>query len=245
MKTPQYQKRFYRDWATGKDLILSEIIEKETDLRIFTDRKIDGNFLKEKVRLYRWQIENYIFKDKRFLTSLKPIVVELKSPAIIRKMGAAAKAANVGPMAAVAGAIAEFIGRDLLKKGCKEIIIENGGDIFLKSKKARYVGLFAGKSKIWQKVKLKIRPCNRPLGICTSSGTVGHSLSFGRADSVVILAKSATLADAVATAVANRVKGKEDLKAALNFSRSISGVSGAVIIIDNHLISWGAFKFVN
>lgn len=219
------------------------IMDKETDLQILTNKTVDKDFLKEKIRQYRWDIENYISKDKRFLTALKPIKVELQAPAIVKEMSKAAKLANVGPMAAVAGAIAEFLGRDLLKKGYKEVIIENGGDIFLATRKTRIIGIYSGEAKLWQSLSLKIKPKDTPLGVCTSSGTVGHSLSFGCADSVVILSKSASLADAVATATANRVNSKKDLSLALNFSRSIKGVCGIVIIFRNNLASWGKIEF--
>jgi ApbE superfamily uncharacterized protein (UPF0280 family) len=158
-------------------------------------------------------------------------------------MSAQAKKANVGPMATVAGAIAEFLGRDLLKKGYKEVIVENGGDIFLKTAKTRLIGIYAGKSKLWNRLKLKIKPKDTPLGICTSSGTIGHSLSFGSADSVVILSRNASLADAVATATANRVNSKEDFQKSLNFARSIKGICAVVIILGNNLISWGKIEF--
>src|SRR4030042_5038715 len=145
MKTHRYQRRFYRDWIKEKDLYLTRIAVKETDLQILTDKPLDKNFIKEKICLYRWQIENYLTRDNRFLTALKPIAVELNAPAIIKKISQAAKLANVGPMAAVAGAMAEFLGKDLLRKGFKEVIIENGGDIFMKTRKSRSVGIYAGK----------------------------------------------------------------------------------------------------
>jgi ApbE superfamily uncharacterized protein (UPF0280 family) len=244
MKTNKYQERFYRDWISAKDLHLTRIVDKETDLQVLTDKPLAKDFLKERIQEYRYAIENYINKDRRFLTALKPIEVELNAPAIIKTMGISAKKANVGPMAAVAGAIAEFLGRDLLKKGYKDIIIENGGDIFLKSTKTRAIGIYCGRSKLCNILKLKIRPQDTPIGICTSSGTIGHSLSFGCADSVVILSKSAVLADAVATATGNLVKSKQDLKRALDFARSILGVVGAVIIIKDNLISWGKIEFI-
>ena len=84
-----------------------------------------------------------------------------------------------------------------------------------------------------------------PLGLCTSSGTIGHSLSFGLADAVVILSKSAILADAAATAVGNRVKDKKDLEKAAAFAGSIKGVLGGVIIIKNTLISWGEVELLS
>lgn len=244
MKTAKYQRRFYRDWVRQKDLRLVHIMDRETDLQIFSNKAIDREFLKERIRQYRWDIENYIIKDKRFLTALKQIEVELDAPDIVKEMAKAAKIADVGPMAAVAGAIAEFLGRDLLKKGYKEVIVENGGDIFLASRRARIIGMYSGKSRLWQGLSLKIRPKITPIGICTSSGTIGHSLSFGCADSVVVLSKNAALADAAATAIANRINSKEDLSPALNFSRSIKGIYGAVIIFRNNLASWGKVELV-
>ena len=244
MKTNQYQRRFYRDWVKAKDLRFSCVNFKETDLQILTDKPLDKEFVRERIHLYRWDIENYIIKDRRFLTALKPIEVELNAPPIVKEMNAAAKLANVGPMAAVAGAIAQFIGKDLLKKGYKDVIIENGGDIFLASRRSRVVRIYTGLPKIWKNLSIKIAPRAMPLGICTSSGTIGHSLSFGSADSVVILSKNAALADAAATAVSNRVQSKEDLQNALKFVRSIKGLKGAIIITKNNLASWGEFKFV-
>lgn len=243
MKTGRYQRRLYRDWVKDRDLYSTYIAAKETDIAVFTDRPPDKDFIKERIRLYRLDIENYIDKDKRFLTALKPLGVELRAPEIVKKMAACAKKANVGPMAAVAGAIAEFLGRDLLRKGCKDVIIENGGDIFLKTTRARVVGIYAGRAKLWNRLGLKINPSDTPLGICASSGTLGHSLSFGRADIAVILSKSASLADAAATAVCNRIRSKKDLQTALDFAKSIKGVSGAVLIIKRHLAAWGRIEF--
>jgi len=243
MKTNKYQKRFYRDWVTAKDLYLTRIIDKESDLQILTDKPLDKDFLKQRLREYRFAIENYIAKDRRFLTALKPLTVELKAPPIVKEMARCARIANVGPMATVAGAIAEFLGKDLLRKGYKDVIIENGGDIFLKITKTRLIGIYAGRPKRWNKLSLKTRPSDTPLGICTSSGTIGHSLSFGCADSVIILSKSACLADAVATATANRVQSKKDLQKALDFAKAIRGICGIVIIIKDNLISWGKTEF--
>ena len=244
MKTDKYQKRLYRDWIIHKDLYLARIAIKETDLQILTDRLIDKDFVEERLRLYRQDIEGYITKDRKFLTSLKPVEPEFKTKPIVKEMSRAAKKANVGPMAAVAGAIAQFLGRDLLRKGYKDVIIENGGDIFLKTRKTCKVGIYGGRSKLWKGLRLKIKPEDTPLGICTSSGRVGHSLSFGLADAVVILSKHASLADAVATATANRVRSKRDLSKALDFAKSIKGILGAVIIIKDSLISWGKVEFV-
>jgi ApbE superfamily uncharacterized protein (UPF0280 family) len=244
MKSNKYQYRFYRNWVKAGDLCLTRIVDRETDLQILTNKAIDKDFLQEKIRQYRWDIENYIIKDKGFLATLRPVEVETNATMIVRAMGEAAKLAQVGPMAAVAGAIAGFLGRDLLKAGYKEVIIENGGDIFLASRKVRVVGIYSGRVKLWQGLGLKIRPKTTPVGICTSSGKVGHSLSFGSAECVVILSKDVALADAVATATANRINAKEDMHPALNFARSIKKICGIVIIFKNNLASWGEIELV-
>ena len=242
MKTTKYQRRFYRDWTQAKDMHVSHIVAKETDLEILTNKRLDREFVEERIRAYRWDIENYITKDYRFLTSLKPLSVELNAPDIIREMSLQSQKVNVGPMACVAGAVAEFLGRDLLKKGYKDVIIENGGDIFLKSTSVRRIGIYAGRSKLWNNIRLVIRPKDTPLGVCTSSGTMGHSLSFGCADSVVIVSKNTLLADAAATACANRINSKYDMQKALDFARAIKGVLGVVVILKNDLLSWGKIE---
>ena len=123
---------------------------------------------------------------------------------------------------------------DLLKYS-NEVIVENGGDIYLKTKEHRKIGVFAGKSPFSEKICLEIAPEDTPLGVCTSSGTVGHSLSLGKADAAVILADDAFLADAVATATGNRVKTWEDIDAAIEFASGIEGVKGVLIIIGDKM----------
>ena len=244
MKGERYQKRFYREWVTAKGLHQQRVVERETDVQVLTDKRLDVDYLRERIRAYRWDIERYIMKDKRFLTSLKPIPVELDAEPIIKRMSEAARQANVGPMATVAGAVAEFLGKDLLRRGYKDVAVENGGDIFIKLRRTCTVEIYSGKAKRWNKLKLKIRPKNMPVGICTSSGTVGHSLSFGAADSVVMLSKNTALADAAATATCNRIQSRKDLENGLQFARSIKGISGVVIIFKSNLVSWGAVEFI-
>lgn len=132
-------------------------------------------------------------------------------------------------MAAVAGAIGEFVGRELLRMS-PEVIVENGGDIFMRTRSPRKIGIYAGPSPLSQKLAIEVTPEMTPMGICTSSGTFGHSLSFGKCDAAVILAADAALSDAVATATANRVQTEDDLEAAAAFAARIRGVMGAVVI---------------
>lgn len=242
MKSDSYKRRFYRDWVKAKGLYAENVSYKETDLQILSDKPLDKGYVLKRLKAYRRQLENYIAKEQKFLTSLKPIPVELRAPKIIREMAGQAQKANVGPMAAVAGAIAAFIGRNLLKRGYREVIVENGGDIFLKITQNRTLGIFAGSSRFSGKLTVLLNPKDTPLGICTSSGKVGHSLSFGSADSVTIFSKNAALADAVATATANRVNSLKDLTKAIDFARSIKRITAAVIIYRGRLASWGKIK---
>ncbi len=239
MKSDKYQERFYRQWVFPKGMQQAHLTVQETDLQVITDKPIDKQFLLKRVRLYRRQIEGYVNRDRRFLTILKPIAVELTASAIVKEMAEAAGKAGVGPMASVAGAIAQFLGRDLVRKGFKYIVIENGGDIYLNINRPVKIGIYAGESKLSGRLFLKIKPGDTPLGVCTSSGTIGHSLSFGYADSVVILAKNASLADAVATAAGNKVNSKSDLSLALDFVRSIRGITGCLIVIKDDFVVWG------
>jgi hypothetical protein len=147
-------------------------------------------------------------------------------------------------MAAVAGAIAEAVGEDLLV--CTpEVIVENGGDIFMKISQTRLIGVYAGESTFTGKIALEISPEGTPLGVCTSSGTVGHSLSFGTADAVIALSRSAALADAAATAIGNKVKAADDIDMAIEQAQAIEGLVGAVIIKDDKIGMWGNVKLVS
>jgi ApbE superfamily uncharacterized protein (UPF0280 family) len=175
---------------------------------------------------------------------LEPVKVPFFSPKIVKDMAKAGKAANVGPMAAVAGAVAEFVGKDLLKYS-PEIIVENGGDIFLRSKVTRKIGVFAGEhSPFTHKIAIEIDPSDTPIGVCTSAGTVGHSLSFGKADAVVTIAKSTALADAAATAIGNVVKTAADIDAGLALSEKIRGLKGVLIVKDDQLGVRGKIRIV-
>jgi ApbE superfamily uncharacterized protein (UPF0280 family) len=240
MKEDAYQPRTYRHWIEGKDLVPFNVTIKETDLYIRATVDLHRK-ARRLVLKYRQQLERYIEQNPSFLTSLEPLPTPRQAPNIVKQMTEAARAAGVGPMASVAGAIAEHVGRELLAFS-PEIIVENGGDIYLKSLTRRNIGIFAGKSLYTGKIGLEISADDTPLGICTSSGTVGHSLSYGKADAVVALSPSAALADAAATAIGNRVCQADDTNSAIEFSQSISGLKGVVIIKDDSIGIWGDVK---
>jgi len=141
----------------------------------------------------------------------------------------------VGPMASVAGAIAQYVGIDCLEYS-ENVIVENGGDIYMNIlNNSVIIGVYAGKSPLSYKVRLKIRAENTPLGICTSSGRVGHSLSFGNADAVCVVSKSAILSDAAATYLCNLVQNDDDIERVLDIGVTIDGVIGLVIINEDKL----------
>jgi hypothetical protein len=153
-------------------------------------------------------------------------------------MASAAQQAGVGPFAAVAGALAEYVGQ-ALRPLSAEVIVENGGDVFMASARRRILGIYAGTSPLSGKIALSIAPNQMPCGICTSSGTVGHSLSFGKADAVTVVAGSTALADACATALGNRIGGAGDIAGGLAWAEQIPGVDGALIIVGETIGAWG------
>ncbi|MBN2407166.1 MAG: UPF0280 family protein [Elusimicrobia bacterium] len=226
-----YVRRNYRNKVAIPDLDTYEVRYKETDLSISTR----GVWAKEALsRLIgiRSEIEAFMEGHPTFRESMDPVKVPPDSAGIIREMADCAEKAGVGPMASVAGAIAEDIGISLSGLS-DEVIIENGGDIYLWVKKERNVAVFAGDSSLSMKLGLVISPQMTPCGVCTSSGKIGHSISYGNADAVVCVAASAALADAAATSVGNRVICRDDIEAALEFSKKIPGIAGCLIIAED------------
>jgi len=213
---------------------------EQTDLHIGASRILKKEST-EKIRFYRSQIEGYIKKDPQFLVSLEPIMCKADAPDIVRWMCEAASKAGVGPMAAVAGAISQKDGEALLPLS-PEVIVENGGDIFIKSNEERVIAIYAGASPLSQRLGIRIFPQDTPCGICTSAGKIGHSLSLGKADAAVVVSRDTALADAVATALGNRVKTPADIEGALQFVQGIDGIVGALVIIDDRMGAWGRLR---
>lgn len=238
-----YQPRTYRHWVKDDSLIAFNVVVKETDLYLRASINLRRKAYKSVLK-YRRMLEAYIECHPDFLTSLEPISVGQDAPRIVKDMAEAASKVGVGPMAAVAGAIAEFVGKELLAFS-PEIIVENGGDIFLKSRGKKTIGIYAGSSPLTGKIGMEISGEDTPLGICTSSGTVGHSLSFGKADAVVVLAPSATLADAAATAIGNLVSQPDDIPKGIEFAQGIEGLRGVVVIKNDKLGVCGEVKIVS
>ena len=235
-------RRDYRDWVAGHGLVSYTVAIGSTDLHISTCRDLSREALMSATRC-RQDIEGYIRTHPRFATSLEPLDIPPGAPDIVHEMADASRLAGVGPMAAVAGAIAEAVGRDLLAYS-DEVIVENGGDIYLATKRRRVVGLYAGPSSLTGRVGIEILPSYSPLGICTSSGTFGHSLSFGAADACVVLARSAAVADALATALCNRLHRADDLATVLDPTTLPIEALGVLAIVDGQAGLQGAMRLV-
>jgi uncharacterized protein len=236
-----FQERAYRQLVRSH-LTVTRVVVQQTDLGIYSDRPVAAA-AKEAVIEQRGYLEGYIRRNPEFVRTLRPFPEDHLAPPIVRKMIAAGRGAGVGPMAAVAGAVAEQVGHRLLKEAA-EVIVENGGDIFFHTHQPMTVGLYAGPSALSLKIGLRVAPDAGIHAVCTSSGTVGHSLSFGRADAVCVLSDECALADAAATAVGNRVRAAKDIQAAIRWGRDITGVLGLLIIVGDQMGAWGAIEVV-
>lgn len=238
----QYVERKYRDNVSNVDLTSFTVKVGESDLFVRAQSDL-SNVAMAALRDARRDIERWIDAHPTFATSLEPIPVSPEAPRIVQRMCEAGVAAGVGPMAGVAGAVAEHVGRALLEYSA-DVIVENGGDIFLSSHKVRIVSIFAGDSPLSERMGLLIPPERMPIGVCTSSGTVGPSLSFGTADAAVAVSPNTVLADAVATACGNRVRTQQDVQDAVAWGRGVQGICEVLIIKDSVLGIWGELEIV-
>jgi len=237
-----HEPSIYREMIGDRDLVSFRVTIKETDLYIKARSRLWNTAFKATSK-YRTLLERYIAKNPIFGTSLKPLSVEKTAPQIVQDMIKAGATVGTGPMAAVAGAIAEYVGRELLPFS-EDVIVENRGDIFLTSTKKRFIGIYAGDSSLSNRIALEIDPGDTPLGICTSSGTFGYSLSLGKCDAVTVLSHSTCLADATATAIGNIVKVKDDITGAIELTQQIPGITAVVIIFNDEVALWGQAKIV-
>ena len=227
--------RDYRRQVGAGGLIGFAVRIQQTDLWVRAGKDLTA-LAYDLVRDGRGQIEEYSRTRPEFLTSLNPLPPDPLAPPLVKEMLAAGRAAGVGPMAAVAGALAAHAGRGLKPHSPAGVVVENGGDAYLDSPRELTAALFAGAaSKVSLKLGLKIAPEKMPAGLCTSSGTIGHSHSFGRADLATVLADSAALADAAATALGNRIQNAKDIEPALEWVAAIPGVRGGAVVLGDQV----------
>ena len=224
---PYADRGSYRALQRAGDLSYFRVSVDETDLSIGAKRDMSREALAAVLEA-RSQVLAQIADRPRFRTSLEPLRPHGTESPLIRQMLEAGILAKVGPMAAVAGAIAEHVGRALAKES-REVVVENGGDVFLLGVKKRSVAVMAGGSPLSGLLAVVVEPAGG-CGICTSSGTVGHSLSLGRADAAMVIAGNCALADAAATRLGNLVQTPDALDGPLEEICAIPGVEGALVI---------------
>jgi len=234
-----YQERTYRGWVKADDLVASRVCQDESDLYILSSQDATGaagDLLAE----VRRDLETYIHRDEEFRTALKPHRTACGAPLIARRMAAAAARYDVGPMAAVAGAIAECVGEQL----SGDAVVENGGDIFVRSSRPLVFTLYAGEESPFTG-RLRFSPLvEGAYGVCTSSGTVGHSRSFGKADAVCVIARDTAVADAAATALCNRIESEADLDAVVEAAAADGEILGILAVMGERLGVWGCVEIV-
>lgn len=236
------QPRHYRD-ISHSGLACHRLVHGETDLALYLppgiwDERL-AKALSHVIVSARAALQQYIGAEPLFASSHRPLPLDAAAPPIARSMMEAASAASVGPMAAVAGAFAALAGEFLLRH-TDRVMVENGGDLFLAGPEPRIIGVYAGEDNPFTgRLGIKLSAEQMPCGVCTSSGTVGRSFSYGRADAAVIVARDAALADAAATAAGNMVKSAGDLAGACDFAISIAGVDGALLICGEQMAAAG------
>jgi len=235
----------YRALINDTDLISTRVIIKESDLLVRSDRECAGPARAALVRC-REEIGGYLVLQPEFRESLLPIAASRDAPPIINAMCRAASLCGVGPMAAVAGGLAYFVGREI-KSVSSEVIVENGGDIYLDSRRERIIAVYSGKKIVPAgRIGIKIHPEEMPIGIAASSGRLGRSLSWGISDAAVVLADDSVLADAAATALANRVYSSDSavLEKSGEYILSIPGIIGYLIILGDLVSTGGRMELV-
>ena len=180
-------------------------------------------------------LEEYISHDPAFGRSFEPVDLMLHAPEVVRRMDRAARLVGVGPMAAVAGIMAEFAASAGIEAGADEAIVENGGDIYLQTAGPVIIGLHPGTAELSGHLAFSLEAVETPIAICSSSGKMGHSMSLGQCDLATVAAKDAALADAAATEAANLVRAIEDVDPTLQRIAAIEGVDGLLIVKDDRV----------
>jgi len=210
---------------------------KYTDIYITSDRDIYKDLEKPVKSFYR-SLEKVILQNREFEKSLIPLKAEKDYPEIVKKMCRSAEIFEVGPMASVAGAVCDELAR-YISGSCGFLMIENGGDSYIKSSSSVTAGLYTGSKYFPKNLMISIDKNSMPCGLCSSSGIMGHSFSRGSCDLVTVMSDTAVTADAAATAVANSVRARSHVDEALKKYRDYEGIRGLVIIKDDRIAIWG------
>jgi ApbE superfamily uncharacterized protein (UPF0280 family) len=226
--------RYYRENLKGFN-----VTYKESDLYIKAEKILKTEAFAS-VFKHREVIEQYIFFNPDFFSSLTPIQIKGDEPKIIMEMKKAGILANVGPFASVAGVLAEKVALDL-NRFSEEVVVENGGDVFLAGKKDKIVRI---SGKFRANLALKIEKKELPVAVCSSSSKIGHSLSLGNADLVTVVAQKGGIADAFATAICNEVRNKNDIEKVIEKYCNNNEIKGVLIFFKNKIAGWGNLNII-
>ncbi len=218
-----------------------QLVMAESDLQVIAKHNLASDMLTTLGQL-RSQISAWMQLYPEFRSSLEPLPIPNTAPEIILRMYAGAQKAGVGPFAAVAGTLAQMLAEAHIHQS-PELIVENGGDTYLFSQKERVVALLADPQST-ASIGLNLHKEDFPLALCASSATIGHSLSLGKGELAVVRAKDASLADALATALGNRLRSAKDVNIALEYGQNIEGVDGIFVQCDEAIGVWGAMELV-
>ena len=216
----------------------SQIDLDETHIRLTTD--LEKHELKRYVYSIRRDLKEYISRNPDFGLTMEPVDVDEDSSLIVKTMADASRVSEVGPMACVAGAISELSLKYLIDLKSRYSIVENGGDVALINDEKVLCGIYSNNQILENNIAFEIRPRKKALGICTSSGKIGHSISFGDADSVSVISESPSIADGLATRIANDVAGEnseDKVNSALETSERYREFFDAVLIISQHHVA--------
>ena len=243
----EYRERSYRSRFSDDERRWFCVKFLESDLWIGVDNgsysaSMEADAYAMLVDLRR-SMDAYLLMDPRYRAALTPYDAGVEAPVILKEMSKVSHKTGIGPMSAVAGAVALRVA-DYIKSvfGVKEVVVENGGDIYAHFHSDMDIAVFAGQSPLSEKVGLHIPATAFPLGICTSSGTVGPSLSLGQADAVMIVCRDVLLADSFATAMANRIRSALDLQPLMDRIADIPEILGAIAIKDDRMAVCGTFE---
>ena len=198
---------------------------------------------KRAIKSCRHDLESFIQKDPFFASTIEEYACPDSAPEIAVRMADASNTFGIGPMSAVAGTIAAMAVEAMMDAGATYAIVDNGGDIALVNDETIIVGIYAGRTDDVS-IGLEIEPRESILGICTSSGRIGHSISFGNADAATIISGDVSLADAAATAVGNAVSDVASIEDAFSILEGVESITGCLIILDGHVGLYGSVPVV-
>jgi ApbE superfamily uncharacterized protein (UPF0280 family) len=236
-------RKVYRKSITNTDLTFYRVTHGPTDLYVGSEKNYHDIVLAEIVKV-RKILDEHIANNPKFLESLVPIGYNEFDNIIVKEMCIAAGKAGVGPMATVAG-VFNRQAYNSIKMLSSQVVIENGGDVFCKTKERITCGLYAGKSPLNMKLGVKVSGDYVPYGVCSSAKTIGHSLSFGNADLAMVICEDVLLADGLATKLGNMIKTKKDLKSALEYVYDHHEILGAAGIIESDIALVGDLDIVH